>query len=161
MPDMTMNDAAALIFFVLACFSAALPGAYFRPGEWYESLAKPSWRPPNWVFGPAWAVLFTTIAVSAWMIWRKSDEADVTLAFAIFGMQLLLNAAWSWIYFGLRRIDLALIEIALLWVSILATILAFYRIDPDAGLLLVPYLCWVSFASVLNFSTWRLNPRTA
>ena len=110
MPGMDMNDAAALIFFVLACFSAALPGAYFRPGEWYEGLAKPSWRPPNWVFGPAWAILFTTIAVSAWMIWRKSGEADVTLAFVIFGVQLLLNAAWSWFYFGLRRIDLVAID---------------------------------------------------
>ncbi len=158
---MDITDVAGLIFFFLACFSAALPGAYFRPGEWYEGLAKPSWRPPNWLFGPAWAVLFTTIAISAWMIWRKSGEADVTLAFVIFAVQLLLNAAWSWIYFGLRRIDLALIEIALLWVSILATILAFYQIDPNAGLLLVPYLGWVSFASVLNFSTWRLNPRPA
>jgi benzodiazapine receptor len=161
MPVMNIHDAAALIFFILLCFSAALPGAYFRPGEWYEGIAKPSWRPPNWVFGPAWAVLFTTIAVSAWMIWRKSDEADVTLAFVIFGIQLALNAAWSWFYFGLRRIDLALVDIALLWVSILATILAFYPIDPDAGLLLIPYLCWVSFASALNFSTWRLNPRPA
>lgn len=158
---MDMKDAAALIFFILACFSAALPGAYFRPGAWYEGIAKPSWRPPNWVFGPAWAVLFTTIAISGWMIWRKSGEADVTLAFVIFGIQLLLNAAWSWFYFGLRRIDLAMIEISLLWVSILATILVFYPIDPNAGLLLIPYLGWVSFASLLNFSTWRLNPRPA
>ena len=154
---MEITDVAGLIFFFLACFCAALPGAYFRPGEWYEGIAKPSWRPPNWVFGPAWAALFTTIAIAGWRIWSRSAEADVTLALSIYGCQLLLNAAWSGFYFGLRRIDLALIEIILLWISILAMILAFHPIDPTAAFMLLPYLAWVSFATALNFATWRLN----
>ncbi len=157
---MDISDAAGLACFILACFSAALPGAYFRPGAWYEDLKKPAWRPPNWVFGPAWALLFSTIAIAGWMIWRKNDVADITPAMTIYGIQLLLNAAWSWFYFGIRRIDLALAEIALLWIAIAATIASFHPIDPDAALLLLPYLAWVTFASALNFATWRLNRPT-
>jgi tryptophan-rich sensory protein len=154
---MDITDVAGLIFFFLACFSAALPGAYFRPGEWYEGIAKPNWRPPNWVFGPAWAVLFTTIAIAGWRVWSKSPETDVSVALTIYFVHLLLNAAWSWLYFGLRRIDLAFYEILVLWASILAMIIAFHPIDETASLMLLPYLAWVTFASTLTFATWRMN----
>ena len=154
---MTTTDILGLLGFIAANFIVALSGALFRPGQWYEGLAKPVWRPPNWLFGPAWAILYITIAVAGWMIWRKVGFAGAGFALAIYGLQLVLNACWSAIFFGLRRMDLAFGEILFLWLSILATILVFYPIDANAALLLVPYLCWVTFASVLNFTIWRMN----
>lgn len=146
-----------LLGFVGVCFSAALSGAIFRPGEWYERLAKPSWRPPNWLFAPAWTVLYLTIAVSGWLVWRKAGFASAAVPLSVYLVSLLFNAAWSGIFFGLRRPDLALLDIALLWLSIAATIVVFAPVDQAASWLLAPYLCWVSFAAALNFAVWRLN----
>ena len=154
---MQASDVLGLGGFVVVCFAAASSGAFFRPGTWYEQLAKPSWCPPNWLFAPAWSLLFIMIAVSGWLVWRNVGFAGAGLAFAIYGGQLLLNAAWSAIFFGARRVDIAFGELVMLWISILATILSFYQIYPDAAYLLIPYLCWVSFAGLLNFSIWRLN----
>ena len=146
-----------LLGFIGACLVISTTGAAFRPGAWYERLAKPRWRPPNWVFAPAWAVLYLCIAVSGWLVWREAGFAAAAVPLAVYAVQLALNAAWSWIFFGLRRPDLAFAEIVALWLSIAATIAAFYPIHRGAAWLLVPYLCWMSFAGALNLAMWRLN----
>lgn len=147
-----------LLGFVAVNFLTALSGAFFKPGEWYRGLAKPSWNPPDWAFAPAWAVLYIMIAVSGWMVWREAGFAGATLPLAVYGVQLLFNAGWSAVFFGLKRPDLAFVEVVGLWLSILATIIVFLPISTTAGLLLLPYLAWVSFAATLNFTIWRLNP---
>ena len=131
---------SVLIGFVGICFLAAMTGAMFRPGDWYERLRKPAWRPPNWVFPPAWAFLYLTIAVSGWLAWRTSGFAGAAP-----------------IFFGMRRPDLAFIEVVMLWLSIIATIAAFHRVNAAAAWLLLPYLAWVTFAAALNCTIWRLN----
>ncbi len=156
---METGSMVALAAFFGICFLTASSGAIFKPGEWYEGLAKPWWRPPNWLFPPAWAVLFATIAVSGWMVWRTAGLAGAAGPFAIYAVQLVLNFAWSALFFGLRRPDLAFAEVMFLWGSILATILNFHPINPLAAWILVPYLCWVTFAAGLNCAMWRLNPR--
>ena len=113
-----------LIGFIGGCLLPAMTGAAYRPDDWYERLAKPSWRPPNWVFPPAWAFLYLTIAVSGWLIWRKFGFAEAVLPLAIYLVQLVLNAGWSPIFFGMRRPDLAFVEIVILWCSIVVTIAA-------------------------------------
>jgi len=145
-----------LIGFIGACLLAARVGAAYRPGDWYEQLRKPAW-PPNWVFPPAWAVLYLTIAVSGWLVWRTSGSAGAALPFAICLLQLVLNAAWSPIFFGIRRPDLAFMEIVILWFSIVATIATFHSLNAVAAWLLLPYLGWVTFAAALNFTIWRMN----
>ena len=154
---MDIPSILVLVGFVGACSLAARMGAAFRPGDWYERLAKPSWRPPNWLFAPAWTVLYLTIAVSGWLVWRKSGLVGAALPLAIYLVQLVLNAAWSPIFFGLRRPDLAFIEITMLWLSIAVTIAVFRPISAAAAWLLLPYLAWVTFAAALNFTIWRLN----
>ena len=156
-----VSSVAALAGFIGACFVAAMSGAFFRPGQWYEHLAKPRWNPPNWVFAPAWSVLYLTIAVSGWLVWRKAGLAGAPGAFAVYFVSLLINALWSACFFGLRRIDLALIDVTFLWLSIVATIAVFAPLDRIAAFLLVPYLCWVSFAGILNLTVWRLNRHRA
>jgi translocator protein len=154
---MDTSSILALIVFVGACFIAAATSALFPPGDWYERLAKPSWRPPNWLFAPVWSAIYLTIAVSGWLVWRKYGLAGATWPLAIYVLQLVLNAAWTPIFFGLRRPDLAFFEIILLLMAIAATIAIFYPIHTGAALLLVPYLAWVTFAAALNYSVWRLN----
>lgn len=158
---MTLPDLIGLGAFVLACVAVASTGALFRPGAWYESLAKPWWRPPNWLFGPAWTVLYLMIAVSGWLVWRKAGLAGAALPLAVYALQLAINAAWSWLFFGRRRMDLALVDVAALWLSIALMIALFAPISSTAAWLLVPYLGWVSFAAFLNFTMLRLNPRAA
>ena len=154
---MDTSSILGLLGFVGACFAVSTTGAVFRPGEWYERLAKPWWRPPNWVFAPAWGVLYLCIAVSGWLVWREAGFAGAAVPLAIYAAQLAFNAAWSAIFFGLRRIDLAFAEIVALWLSIAATMAAFHPIHAGAAWLLAPYLAWVSFAGALNFAVWRLN----
>jgi len=156
---MDLASVIVLIGFIGACLLAATTGATFRPGDWYEQLKKPSWRPPNWVFAPAWAVLYLTIAVSGWLVWRTAGFAGAAAPLSIYLLQLGLNAAWSAIFFGMRRPDLAFVEIMLLWLSIVATIAAFHPVNVAAAWLLLPYLAWVTFAAVLNLTVWRMNPR--
>jgi benzodiazapine receptor len=154
---MSLSGIISLIGFVGACFVAASMGAIFPPGSWYERLAKPSWRPPNWLFAPVWTILYLTIAVSGWLVWRRAGFAGAAFPLAIFALQLVLNAAWTPIFFGLHRPGAAFVEIAVLWASITATIVLFFPIDAFSAWLLVPYLAWVSFAAALNFAIWRLN----
>ncbi|MDQ0315488.1 TspO/MBR family protein [Amorphus orientalis] len=154
---MTLEPYLVLFGFIVACTLVALSGALFRPGPWYERMAKPSWTPPNYVFGPVWTVLYVMIAVSGWLVWRAAGFEGAPVAFAIYGVQLALNALWSAIFFGMRRPGLAIVDVAALWLSILATIVAFYPHSQTAALLLLPYLVWVSIASALNVAVWRLN----
>jgi benzodiazapine receptor len=125
---------------------------------WYQDLNKPSWNPPNWVFGPVWTLLYILMGVAAWLVWRLGwDNPQVRVALAIFGVQLLLNLFWSLIFFGLRSPGWAVLEIIILWGFILATTVQFYRLESVAGLLLVPYQLWVTFAALLNATVWQLN----
>jgi translocator protein len=158
---MTTPDILGLGVFILACVATASSGALFRPGAWYESLRKPWWRPPNWLFGPAWTVLYLMIAASGWLVWREAGLAGAGLPLALYAAHLLINAAWSGFFFGMRRMDLALVDVALLWLSIAGMIRLFHPISTTAAWLLVPYLGWVSFAAYLNLTMLRLNPRAA
>lgn len=147
----------ALFVFGVASFAAGIGGIFFRSGQWYERLDKPSWRPPAWLFAPVWTFLYATIALAGWLVWREAGFEGAVLPLSVYGIQLLLNAAWSPIFFGLHRIGWALAEMVLLWLSIVATIILFYPIHAAAAAVLAPYLCWVSFALLLNLSVWRRN----
>jgi benzodiazapine receptor len=126
--------------------------------SWYPGLLKPSWNPPNWLFGPVWTALYILMGVAAWLVWRAGVGAPgVRGALTLFGAQLLLNLGWSVVFFGLRRIGWALVEIGVTWVFIMATMVAFYRVRPAAGWLLLPYQLWASFAMLLNGTIWWLN----
>lgn len=140
------------------CYGAASLGAVFMPDEWYASLKKPSWNPPGWIFGPVWTALYTMMAVAAWLVWRQGGWAKQRKPLLIFLAQLALNALWTPLFFGLHRPGLAFAEIALLWLAIATTLMAFQPVSRVAAWLLAPYLAWVSFAAALNFSLWRLNP---
>ncbi len=155
---MDLSSVAALAAFLVACFAAASMGAFFRPGAWYEGLAKPSWRPPNRLFAPVWTILYIMIAISGWLVWMRAGFAGAALPLGVYALQILLNALWTPLFFGLRRPDLGMVGIVSLWLSIVATIALFMPISGWAAILLLPYLAWVSFASALNFAIWRLNP---
>lgn len=126
--------------------------------QFYAALTRPDWAPPAWVFGPAWTVLYTLMAISAWLVWRQPSSARVRTALTLFMVQLVLNVLWSWLFFGWRLGLPSVVEIVLLWASIAATIIVFWRIHRLAAALLLPYLAWVTFAAALNFSVWRMNP---
>ncbi len=147
----------ALILWIAAAMTAGLVGSRFMPGEWYASLDKPSWNPPSAVFGPVWTVLYVLMGVAAWLVWKRAGFAGAPVALGLFGLQLVLNALWSYLFFGLQQPALAFIEIVVLWFAILATTIAFWRVSVPAGMLLLPYLAWVGFASALNLRLWRLN----
>ena len=144
----------ALAAWVLLSFAASSSGAFFAPGEWYASLNKPSFNPPGWVFGPVWTALYLSMGVSAWLIWRRGNARG---ALALWSLQLVLNASWTPVFFGLHWLGVALCIIIAMWLAILATLLAFWRVRRPAALLLVPYLMWVGFATVLNAALWHLN----
>ena len=155
-----MADALGLIGAVLICALAAAIGGVATAGPvrtWYPALRKPGWNPPAQLFGPVWSVLYLTMAVSAWLIWRTRDATDVSVPLALFAVQLALNVLWSGLFFGLRRPGAALLEIGVLWIAILSTAVAFWPIDPVGSVLLLPYLAWVTFAAVLNGSIFSLN----
>ncbi len=127
---------------------------------WYRRIEKPAWTPPAWLFGPVWTLLYSLMGIAAWLVWRTGwDRPQVRSAERLFVGQLTLNALWTPIFFGRRAFGLALADIIVLWNLILATVVQFYRIRPLAGLLLVPYLLWVSYASTLNAGIWWLNRR--
>jgi len=129
----------------------------FPPDDWYASLEKPSWNPPGWVFGPVWTALYTMMAVAAWLVWRRGGFAAQRLPLGLFMVQLAFNALWTPLFFGFHWIGTAFVEILLLGLAIAATLAAFRSVSRLAMWLLVPYLAWVSFAAVLNYTLWRLN----
>lgn len=141
----------------MICQSAGIIGAVFTVSSiqnWYNFLNKPAFSPPNWLFGPVWIILYFLMGISLYWIWIKKSAGN---ALKIFAFHLALNASWSLVFFGLRNIFLALINIVILWILILIVIIKFYRVDKKAGLILIPYLLWVSFATVLNYNLWLLN----
>ena len=155
------RDILKLVVSILACQCAGFIGSIFTMPAiptWYETLAKPSFTPPSWLFAPAWVTLYVLMGVAAFLIWRKGlDIKNVKSALIIFLVQLVLNALWSAIFFGAKSLIGGAVVIVLLWIVILFTILRFFKISAAAGGLLIPYILWVSFASVLNISILALN----
>jgi translocator protein len=154
------NATLMLVMFAVVCLGIAGFGAIFTSSsvsEWYPTLRKPSWNPPSWVFGPVWTTLYLMMAIAAWLFWRKLGFSSASGVLWLFAFQLVLNAVWSPLFFGLKNPLAGLLDIIPLWVAILATLMSFWKISPAAGALLVPYWLWVSFATVLNFTIWKLN----
>ena len=148
------------IVFVAICFCAAAIGSVFTASSvktWYPGLLKPAGTPPPWVFGPVWSTLYLLMATAAWLLWRQRSEQDVRLALALFFAQLVLNAAWSFIFFGLRRPGAALVEILILLVAIALTATSFVMSSRLAFWLMTPYIGWAAYATYLNFGIWRMN----
>jgi benzodiazapine receptor len=153
------GDVAALVASLAAAYGAAGIGtAATIPAVkgWYRTLDRPSWRPPDSVFGPVWSVLYSQMAVGAWLVWR-SDRSATSPPLLTYGAQLVLNVAWTLLFFRLKRPGLALLEIVVLWLAIVRTIDEFRRRSRAAALLLVPYLAWTTFAAALTYSIWRRN----
>jgi tryptophan-rich sensory protein len=158
---MSLSSIVGAVIWVAVCYSAGVVGSRFTGpavAGWYGDVNKPSWTPPNSLFGPVWSALYLMMGLAAWLVWRKAGFSGAPGAMLLFGLQLIANAAWSGIFFGLRRFDLGFLEIVVLWALILVTVIAFWRHDARAAMLLLPYLAWVSYASALNFAIWRLNP---
>lgn len=150
-----------LIAWLVVSFIAAAIGsaASIQAGPFYAQLVRPAWAPPSDVFGPVWTVLYALMGIAAWLAWRSGGLRAARTALTLFLVQLAVNALWSWLFFGWQLGGPAFADIVLLWLLIVATLMAFWRIRPLAGALLVPYLLWVSFAAALNYSVWQLNPR--
>ncbi|HEY1170275.1 MAG TPA: TspO/MBR family protein [Verrucomicrobiae bacterium] len=154
-----MQKAASLLGFIVLVFACAALGGWLTSlsvNDWYQTLQKPSWNPPASVFGPVWTVLYLTMAIAAWMVWELQVPARKA-ALVAWSIQLALNVFWAACFFALKNPGLALFDIIALWFSILVTILLFKSLNTTAAWLLVPYLCWVSFAAALNMAIWRLN----
>ncbi len=150
-----LRPASALVGFTIVTFCAPLLGMFSMPGAWYAALNKPEWNPPPWIFGPVWTLLYLVMALAAWLVWKRDGWQR---ALKLYFIQLALNAAWTPIFFGAHELGWALVEITLLWSAILLTMFSFFRISRAAGWMLVPYLTWVTFATFLNFTLWRMNP---
>jgi len=150
----------SLIPFVVVCFLAAAIGALATNSSvktWYPQLRRPEWTPPNWLFGPVWTALYLMMALSAWLAWRSSISGVPRFALILFGIQLVLTALWSVVFFGLRKIGPAFAEVLLLWMMLIATAVAFLPLSLLAAWLLIPYIAWVGFASYLNYRIWQMN----
>jgi tryptophan-rich sensory protein len=148
------------VSFILCQLAGVMGSIFTRPaiGGWYATLRKPSFTPPDWVFAPVWIILYSLMGVAAYLVWRKGlGEKQVRKAMILFSGQLILNALWSWIFFGLRSPLAGFVEIAILSVVLIFTIQSFFKISKPAGALLIPYFLWVAFASGLNLSIWVLN----
>lgn len=158
---MKLSSTFKLLISIIVCEAAGIIGSIFTSPSiptWYANIARPSFSPPNWVFGPVWTILFALMGIAFYMIWKKGfDKKEVRMAALVFGFQLVLNIFWSIIFFGLESPGLAFAEVIFLWIAILATIISFYRIDKTAGYILIPYILWVSFAAFLNYNIWVLN----
>jgi tryptophan-rich sensory protein len=150
-----------LIGWLVVSFAVFAVGAAasIQAKSFYGQLTQPTWAPPPWVFGPVWSVLYVMIAIAAWLVWRCGGFRSQRIALSVYFGQLVLNALWSWLFFAWHLGAAAFVDIVLLWVLIVATLIAFWRVRPLAGTLFIPYLLWVSFAAVLNYSIWRLNPQ--
>ncbi|KAA5607161.1 tryptophan-rich sensory protein [Roseospira marina] len=138
-----------------------MTAAAYRPDDWYAALRKPWWTPPNWLFPLAWAILYALMSASAFLVWSFAQPGEGTVPLVVYAVQLGLNALWSPVFFGMRRMGLAYLVVVSLWIAVLATAVLFFPINYWAGLLLMPYLVWVTVASFLNLSVWRLNRTSA
>jgi tryptophan-rich sensory protein len=157
-PRSLPSQFVGLLGSLLVAFAAAAVGAIASvdAASFYAQLSKPSWAPPASVFGPVWSALYLLMGVSAWLVWRSSGSKKVALA--LFGVQLAANALWSWLFFAWHRGALATVEVLVLLALVVCTAAAFWRSSRLAAVLLVPYLLWVSFASLLTWSVWQSNP---
>lgn len=157
---MPPHPVRSLIVFLVATFLAAAIGSLSTMENvktWYPTLAKPAWTPPSTWFAPVWTALYVAMAVAAWRVWRRTEGETRTRIAWLYAAQLVLNALWSVLFFGLRQPGLALVEIALLWLVLVITLVRYWKIDRVAGALWTPYVLWVSFASALNAALWHLN----
>jgi benzodiazapine receptor len=146
--------------FLIVCLAIGSLGALSTGSsirQWYPTLQKPSWTPPSGLFGPVWTILYFMMAIAVWIVWRKQGWNDGAGALSLFAFQLVLNAAWSPLFFGLKSPLAGLLDIVPLWAAILATLISFWKISAAAGALLLPYWLWVSFATALNFAIWKMN----
>lgn len=155
-----MRQAGALLGWLLLSFAASAVGAVatVQAAHFYQTLIQPGWAPPSWLFGPVWIVLYALMGIAAWLTWRQGGFRHARVALGLFVLQLAVNALWSWLFFAWHLGFAALVDILVLWVLIVATLVAFWRHRPLAAILLLPYLCWVSFAAMLNWAVWQLNP---
>lgn len=156
----TRRELGGLALLLGLCLGVAALGGLATASSvrtWYPTLAKPTWTPPSWVFGPTWTALYTAMAVAAWLVWKRAEHAGRKAALALFALQLTLNLAWSFVFFALRSPLAGLVDILLLWAAVLATTVAFWRVARAAGWLFVPYALWVGFAAALNLAIVRLN----
>lgn len=160
-PPSTQRTSLGLVGWLAVSFVAAAIGATasIQAQSFYGQLVQPSWAPPAWLFGPVWTVLYICMAIAAWLVWRSGGFRGNRGALSLFVVQLALNALWTWLFFAWHRGALACADIAVLWVLIIATLVSFWRVRPVAGMLLIPYLVWVSFASALSYAIWQLNPQ--
>lgn len=150
----------ALAVILLICFGiAGLGGAFTSTGlgPWYDSLRKPDWNPPKWVFGPVWTLLYALMAVAAWLVWRRRELPPARTGLRLFAAQLVLNLGWTIVFFSIRSPEWAFLEILVLWAAIAATLALFWQVRRSAGLLMVPYLLWVTFAMILNATISSMN----
>ena len=148
---------AGLLFWLALCFAAESSAVIFLPGRWYSHLNKAAWTPPSYLFAPIWTVLYLAMAFAAWLVWSQGGFRKQYFALSLFVLQLLVNAAWSFICFGLHALPLSVADMLTLWFVVLATMLAFFRVNRVAGWLFVPYLVFVTFAASLNVALWWLN----
>lgn len=154
------RDVLGLVLFLLLCLAVSGIGGAITATSvdtWYQALEKPPFNPPDWVFAPVWTLIYLLMAVAGWRIWRTPASAARGNALLLFAVQLVLNLVWSLVFFGFQQIGMALVEIATLLAAILANSIVFWRIDRAAGVLFVPYVLWVAYATVLNLSLWVLN----
>ncbi len=146
-----------VILFVGLCLAVGFIASTWSPGEWYQTINKPSWTPPSWVFGPVWTLLYIMMGVAAWLVWREFGFSGARIALAVFFSQLALNFLWSYLFFGIQNPGAAFIDLVLLWIAILVTIVLFWNRNRIAGALLLPYLAWVTYAGSLNLGVWVMN----
>lgn len=160
-PQSKQKDILGLIGWLVVSFAASAIGAVasIQAKSFYAQLAQPGWSPPPGVFGPVWTALYALMGIAAWLVWRSGGFNTNRHALTLFLLQLAVNALWSWLFFAWQLGGMAFFDVLVLWVLIVITIIYFWRVRPLAGALLVPYLLWVSFAAVLNFSLWQLNPK--
>lgn len=157
---MTLKNFFQCLGAIILCQAAGLIGTIFTMDAiptWYANIVRPALNPPSWIFGPVWTLLYTLMGIALYIVWKKRDAIGRKKALTVFGIQLVLNAIWSIIFFGLKETGWAFVDISLMWIFILYTIVVFYKISRPAAYLLLPYIVWVSFAAYLNFAIWRLN----
>lgn len=157
----TQQQIIGLIASFIISFAASAVGAIasIKAQSFYGVLTQPDWAPPGWLFGPVWTALYAMMAVAVWLVWRRGGFKANSVALTLFLFQLVLNGLWSWLFFAWNLGALSFLNIIVLWVFIVATLVSFWRVDKLAGALLIPYLLWVSFASLLNYTMWQLNPQ--
>ncbi len=155
------SQVVGLVGWLAMSYATAAIGAVasINAVSFYRQLSQPVWAPPAWLFGPVWTLLYGLMGISAWLVWKSGSWRDHSGKLAVFVVQLFVNGLWSWLFFAWHHGALAFVDIVVLWVLIAATLHAFWRVRPLAGVLLIPYLCWVSFAMALSFSVWHLNPQ--